>query len=86
MEVSILWNGKEIEAGDRWFKEHGYKVLRFWNDEVLTNINGVLEAIRYILNTRPLPLPSREGNKRCDALRRGEEATGGSTRKSQKRE
>jgi adenine-specific DNA-methyltransferase len=29
-----------------WLKERGYRVLRFWNDEVLTNMNGVLEKIK----------------------------------------
>jgi len=31
---------------DRWLEEQGYKVLRFWNNEVLTNIHGALEVIR----------------------------------------
>ena len=31
---------------DKWFGEQGYKVLRFWNNEVLTNIAGVLDTIR----------------------------------------
>ena len=48
---------------DKWLEEQGYKVLRFWNNEVLTNIKGVLEVIRKsCLNHPPLaPLPSREG-------------------------
>jgi len=28
-----------------WLKERGYRVLRFWNNEVLTNVEGVLERI-----------------------------------------
>ncbi|MBI5903410.1 MAG: endonuclease domain-containing protein [Deltaproteobacteria bacterium] len=31
---------------DRWFKENGFKILRFWNNEVLDNTEGVLEVIR----------------------------------------
>ncbi|MEK6766254.1 MAG: endonuclease domain-containing protein [Planctomycetota bacterium] len=31
---------------DKWFEEQGYKVLRFWNNDVLKNMNGVLEMIR----------------------------------------
>ena len=31
---------------DKWFGEQGFKVLRFWNNEVFTNISGVLEVIR----------------------------------------
>jgi very-short-patch-repair endonuclease len=30
---------------DRWLKEQGYRVLRFWNHEVLRNTEGVLEVI-----------------------------------------
>jgi len=40
---------------DKWFEEQGYKVLRFWNNEVLTNIDSVLEVIRgNCLNHPPL--------------------------------
>jgi len=28
-----------------WLKSQGFRVLRFWNDQVLTNIEGVLERI-----------------------------------------
>ena len=31
---------------DRWLTAQGFKILRFWNNEVLTNIEGVLESIR----------------------------------------
>jgi very-short-patch-repair endonuclease len=30
---------------DRWLVEHRYRVLRFWNNEVLGNIEGVWETI-----------------------------------------
>jgi very-short-patch-repair endonuclease len=30
---------------DRWLRNHGYRVLRFWNNDVITNTDGVLEAI-----------------------------------------
>lgn len=52
----------EDKERDRWFNAQGYIVLRFWNNEVLTNIEGVLEVIRGRLIHPPLhPLPSREG-------------------------
>ena len=31
---------------DSYLSHQGFHVLRFWNNEVLQNINGVLEAIR----------------------------------------
>lgn len=48
---------------DIWLEAEGYTVLRFWDNEVLMNIRGVLEVIRtYCQDHPPLsPLPSREG-------------------------
>lgn len=31
---------------DIWLREQGYVVLRFWNNEILQNIDGVLTVIR----------------------------------------
>ena len=28
-----------------WLQENGYRILRFWNNEVLANIDGVLERM-----------------------------------------
>ena len=28
-----------------WLEDQGFRVLRFWNNQVLTNIEGVLERI-----------------------------------------
>ena len=30
---------------DRWLAERGYRTLRFWNNEILSNREGVLHAI-----------------------------------------
>jgi very-short-patch-repair endonuclease len=39
---------------DQWLSAEGFRVLRFWNTEVLINITGVLERIRQnCLNTLP---------------------------------
>ena len=32
-----------------WLEAEGYRVLRFWNNEVLENLNGVLKAIERAL-------------------------------------
>jgi len=39
-------DNKKDKLRDRWLKEQGYKVLRFWDNEVLINIEGVMESIR----------------------------------------
>ena len=47
---------------DQWLKEQGYNVLRFWNNKVLQNIEGVLEAIRNSLLSPSLN-PSHQGRE-----------------------
>ena len=47
---------------DKWLKGQGLKILRFWNNEVLTNIGGVLEVIRErCLSHPPLTPPIKGG-------------------------
>jgi very-short-patch-repair endonuclease len=48
---------------DRWLAEHRYRVLRFWNNEVLENIEGVWDTIfaaaMAATPPHPDPLPAR---------------------------
>jgi len=37
---------------EKWLKEKGYQILRFWNNDVLTNIEGVLERIKETLEVK----------------------------------
>jgi len=43
---------------DQYLTGRGYRVLRFWNNDVLSNIAGVLETIAAALEERP-PHPDR---------------------------
>ena len=36
---------------DAWLNAEGYEVMRFWNNEVFENLDGILEAIRDKLKT-----------------------------------
>lgn len=47
---------------DSWLRSEGYEVLRFWNNELIENLSGVLEVIRMraVANPHPSPLPHRE--------------------------
>jgi very-short-patch-repair endonuclease len=45
----------------RFLESQGYRVLRFWNNEVLKNIDGVLELIQSAIATTPTPDPSPQG-------------------------
>ncbi len=66
MLVIELDGGQHAEQQDRDEKRSrflgglGYRVMRFWNSDVLANTDGVLESIRMALNERrphPGPLP-----------------------------
>jgi len=44
---------------DRWLAEHRYRVLRFWNNDVLENIEGVWDTIfTAVRGNAPSPRPS----------------------------
>src|ERR1041385_1765336 len=50
---------------ERTLEAHGYLVLRFWNNDVLQNIDGVLQTIVDTASTEPPhpnPLPAGRGN------------------------
>lgn len=51
---------KDVER-DLWLGQQGFKVLRFWNNEVLQNPDGVFEVIREhcLDHPHPSPPPSR---------------------------
>ena len=47
---------------DAWLRERGYRVLRFWNHEVLQVLDAVLERIRpAVLSTTPAQPSAAEG-------------------------
>lgn len=45
---------------DAWLLSKGYRVLRFWNNEVSENIDGVLTAIFIALGDGPSPTSTNE--------------------------
>jgi len=49
-------------ARDAWFRANGFEVLRFWNNEIFENLDGVLEVIRNTLLTPTLD-PSCRGRE-----------------------
>ena len=51
---------RKDDERDGWLKGQGFKVLRFWDNEVLKNIEGVMEVIRENCIS-PSPAPPIEG-------------------------
>jgi len=59
---------KRDEERDKWLKSQGFKILRFWNNEVLQNMEGVLEVVRNRCLESPSPIPSHRGRGNGDTL------------------
>ena len=53
-------NKQDDEKRTAWLTKEGYRVLRFWNDEVMKNTSAVLDLITDHVHPHPGPLPSRE--------------------------
>src|SRR6266849_3654471 len=57
--------GQHADDGDartRWLEARGYRVIRFWNNDVLANTEGVLRMILDALRAAPHPnLPLKGG-------------------------
>ena len=52
---------KQDAIRTKFLESEGYHVLRFWNNEVLGNIDGVLEVIQNACLTTPTPAPPHKG-------------------------
>ncbi len=61
-------------ARDAWFQGQGFKVMRFWNNEVDGNLDGVMQAVIDVIEgCPPPPTPPHEGEGRPMATRGGAE-------------
>jgi very-short-patch-repair endonuclease len=67
-------NGSESDSTrDAWLKQQGFQVLRFWNDEILKNTEGVLETVWAAVNAaapsaQPLSRQGRGAEKQGHSL------------------
>lgn len=52
---------------DAWLETQGFKILRFWNNQVLNEMDAVLEKIAQQLTPPPGPLPQGEGENNSAA-------------------
>jgi very-short-patch-repair endonuclease len=46
------WRAEKDATRNSWLEANGFQVLRFWNNEVFGNLEGVLETIRRALQNR----------------------------------
>ena len=49
---------KRDAVRDKWLREHRYRILRFWNNDVTGNLEGVLETILAALLAEAPPHPN----------------------------
>jgi very-short-patch-repair endonuclease len=49
---------------DAWLRDQGFVILRFWNNDVLTNMDGIVEQIAKTLQSTPYLNPSPQGGRR----------------------
>ena len=42
-------NKEQDEIRDAWLSSQGYTVVRFWNNDILKNIDGVMQSILNII-------------------------------------
>ncbi len=55
----------------KYFEQSAYQVLRFWNNDVLLNLEGVLEVIvSELAKKTPSPQPSPQGEREPAAVHR----------------
>jgi very-short-patch-repair endonuclease len=47
----------------RYLESCGYRVVRFGNSDVMTNLEGVLSKLQHVIATSPLPTLSPEGER-----------------------
>lgn len=61
---------------DAWFEKEGYALVRFWDNEVLMNTNGVLKVIRENLHRTPSPQspPLKGGEENKEMTRQKKES------------
>ena len=53
--------GPKDQARDAWFTAQGFAVLRFWNEDVVVNLEGVMQVVLDTVEATPTPIPSPRG-------------------------
>ncbi|MFD1107558.1 endonuclease domain-containing protein [Sphingobium olei] len=60
IEVDGSQHGEEVDRQrTSYIEAQGFRVIRFWNHDVLGNIEGVIDEIERVIANMPSPNPSR---------------------------
>jgi very-short-patch-repair endonuclease len=51
------------EKRDAWLRAQGFKVMRFWNNEISSNLDGVLTAVMAAMASPSPPTPLPQGER-----------------------
>ncbi len=54
------WHSDDDARRTRFIENQGFRVIRFWNNDVLERMEGVVAEIARVLAERPSPNPSRK--------------------------
>ncbi|KMS58464.1 endonuclease domain-containing protein [Sphingobium cupriresistens] len=61
IEVDGGQHNDEVDAErTRYIEAQGFRMIRFWNNDVLGNIEGVIEEIERVIANMPSPDPCRK--------------------------
>ncbi|BBF70830.1 endonuclease domain-containing protein [Sphingomonas bisphenolicum] len=61
IEVDGGQHNQEVDAQrTRYIESQSFRVIRFWNSDVLGNLDGVVEEIERVIADMPSPSPSRK--------------------------
>lgn len=69
-------DSKRDAVRDRWFAANEFRVLRFWNNDVLGNLEGVLTRLAEHLKDTPHPTPRSRSASPSPAGEEGNRARG----------
>ena len=53
------WSAEDDQRRTDFLQAQGYKVIRFWNNDVIDRIEGVVQEIESVISDMPSPNPSR---------------------------
>ncbi|WP_423879015.1 endonuclease domain-containing protein [Bradyrhizobium sp.] len=69
-------SARDVER-DRWLAENNFRVVRFWNNDVLSNLEGVLTALATELHNTPHPASRLRSTPPSPARGEGKKEEGG---------